>query len=134
METVIETSIWIDYFRPKTPPAVRREIHPWVQREDLALCEPILCELLRAAAASQRGLMRQHLLTIPVLPTPGSLWTAATQLGQICEDAGVRVGALDLLIATVCLHHDAELIAFDRQFAAMAKVSKLRVRTLTRPS
>jgi predicted nucleic acid-binding protein len=132
METVIETSIWVDYFRLKTPPLVRKEIHPWVQRADLALCEPILCELLRAASVAQRGIMRQHLTTIPVLPMPANLWTAATQLGQTCEDAGVRVGALDLLIATVCVHHDAELITFDKQFAAMAKVSKLRAKILTR--
>lgn len=76
--------------------------------------------------------MRQHLATIPILPTPAGLWTAATQLGQTCEDAGVRVGALDLLIATVCIHYDAELIAFDKQFAAVAKISKLRVKILTR--
>ena len=132
MEVVIETSVWVDYFRPKTPPAVRQQIHPWVIREDLALCEPILCELLRAARASHRGMVQQHLRTIPVLPTPATLWTEATQLGQQCQDAGLRVGALDLLIATVCLHHDAELVAFDKQFAAMAKLSRLRVRLLVR--
>ncbi len=129
---MIETSIWVDYFRPKTPDAVRKEIHVWVQRPDLALCEPIICELFRTARPEQRRLMRQHLNTIPVLPTPLSLWTDATRLGQTCEEAGVRVGALDLLIATVCIHHDAELITFDKQFAAMAKVSKLRAQILTR--
>jgi len=132
VEVVIETSVWVDYFRPKTPMAVRQQIHPWVIREDLALCEPILCELLRAAHATQRGLMQQHLRTIPVLPTPTTLWMVATQLGQQCQDAGVRVGALDLLIAAVCLHHDAELVAFDKQFAAMAKLCRLRLRLLVR--
>lgn len=129
---MIETSLWVDYFRAKTPRDVRQQIHAWVQRGDLALCEPILCELLRAASSSQRALMRQHLNTIPVLPTPATLWTDAIQLGQVCEDSGTRTGALDLLIATVCIHHDAELITFDKQFGAMAKASKLRAQILTR--
>ncbi len=134
METVIETSLWVDYFRPETPPSVRQQIHAWVQRADLALCEPILCELLRAASAKQRAHMHQHLNTIPVLATPATLWSDAIHLGQLCEDAGARAGVLDLLIATVCIHYDAELITFVKQFAAMAKVSKLRVELSTRPA
>nr|MBA3652245.1 PIN domain-containing protein [Chthoniobacterales bacterium] len=67
-----------------------------------------------------------------VLPTPATLWPEATRLGQACQDADVMVGALDLLIATVCIHHGAELIAFDKQFAAIAKVSSLRAIILTR--
>ena len=134
MERVIETSVWVDFFRARTPPAVKLQIKPWVLRHDLALCEPILCELLRSAPAAQRGLIQRHFATIPLLATPGTLWADATRLGQGCQDAGVLVGALDLLIATICIHHEAELIAFDKQFGAISKVSKLRTKILTRAS
>ncbi len=132
MEIVIETSIWVDFFRAKTPASVKAQIKPWVSGEDLALCEPVLCELLRSAVAGQRSFIQRHLATIPVLSTPTTLWADATRLGQECRDAGLIVGALDLLIATVCIHHDAELIAFDKQFGAIAKLSRLKARILTR--
>lgn len=134
MATVIETSIWIDFFRPKTPAAVKSQIKPWILRPDLALCEPIVCELLRSAVAKQRSFIQRHLATIPILPTPRTLWPEAIRLGQQCQDGRIIVGALDLLIATVCIHHDAVLIAFDEHFARIAKVSRLRTTILLRAS
>ncbi|MGI8436707.1 MAG: PIN domain-containing protein [Chthoniobacterales bacterium] len=134
METVIETSVWIDLFRAKTSAPVRAQIKPWVGREDLALCEPLLYELLRNAATGQRSLIQRHLATIPVLSTPPMLWTDAIELGQRCCSAGLATGALDLLIAAICIHHDAELIAFDKQFAGMAKLSRLRCQIFERAS
>jgi predicted nucleic acid-binding protein len=134
METVIETSMWVDFFRPKTPPGVKDQIKPWVLRHDVALCEPVACELLRSAAARERGWIQRHFATIPMLRTPAALWTEATQLGQRCHDAGVMVGALDLLIATVCVHHGAMLITFDEHFAEIAKRSRLQAKILPRAS
>ena len=132
METVIETSMWVDFFRPKTPVAVKAQIKAWILRPDLALCEPVLCELLRSASAAQRPVIARHFATIPVLSTPSKLWSDATRLGQQCYDAGIIVGALDLLIATVCLHHNVELITFDKLFAEIARISRLRARVLDR--
>lgn len=132
METVIETSMWVDFFRPKTPAAVKVQIRPWVLRHDIALCEPVVCELLRSAAVRERVLIQRHFATIPILRTPATLWAEATRLGQNCCDAGVMVGALDLLIAAVCLHHGASLVTFDEDFSAIAKLSRLQANILAR--
>lgn len=132
MATVIETSMWVDFFRLKTPLAVKHQIRPWILREDAALCEPVVCELLRSAAPRERPLIERHFASMPMLPTPVTLWSEATRLGQDCTDAGLRVGALDLLIATVCLHHAASLVSFDDDFARMARLCRLQARVLVR--
>ncbi len=46
----------------------------------------------------------------------------------------MNAGALDLLIATVAIHHDAELITFDQDFQKIARACGLRVKLLQRPS
>lgn len=132
MATVIETSMWVDFFRPKTPLAVKNQIKPWILRADAALCEPVVSELLRSAAARERPLIQRHFATLPMLPTPASLWSEATRLGQDCCDAGLLVGALDLLIATVCVHHDASLVTYDAAFARMARLGRLQAHVLVR--
>lgn len=132
MATVIESSVWVDFFRPKTPLAVKEQIRPWILRSDLALCEPIICEILRSGPATERAIIERYFSTVLVLPTPATLWREATRLGQACHDAGVHVGALDLLIATVCLHHAAVLVTFDQAFNGIAKVSRMRVNVLQR--
>lgn len=132
MATVIETSMWVDFFRPKTPLVVKERIKPWMLRHDIALCEPVVCELLRSAAAAERALIGKHFASIPLLHTPSTLWREATELGQQCYDAGILIGALDLLIAAVCIHHGATLVTFDEHFGAIAKLSQLNAHVLTR--
>ena len=46
--------------------------------------------------------------------------------------ADINGGSLDLLIAALSIHHDAELITFDADYLAIARVSKLRVHHLSR--
>ncbi len=52
------------------------------------------------------------LKTLPLLPTPTHLWRDATRLGQQCRTAGFNAGSLDLIIAALAIHHDAELISY----------------------
>lgn len=125
--------MWVDFFRPKTAAAIKDLIKPWMMRHDVALCEPVACELLRSAAVRERTLIQRHFATIPMLSTPATLWTEATKLGQDCHDAGLIVGALDLLIATVCVHHNARLVTYDAHFSRIAKLSKLNATILARP-
>ena len=68
-----------------------------------------------------------------MLSTPASVWVDAAALGQTCRREGLTPGALDLIIATVAVHHDAELMTFDGDFERIAGVSELRVTRLQRP-
>lgn len=49
-----------------------------------------------------------------------------------CRSSGFNAGSLDLIIAILAIHHDAELITFDADYLAIARVSKLRVHHLNR--
>ena len=66
-----------------------------------------------------------------------SVWITSSMfaigLGQACRQIGRTVLSLDLLVATVALHHNAELASFDADFEAIASVSALRLNRLNRP-
>ena len=53
--------------------------------------------------------------------------------GQACRQIGRTVLSLDLLIAAIAVHHNAELVSFDADFEVIASVSALRLNRLTRP-
>jgi predicted nucleic acid-binding protein len=129
---VADSSVWIDYFRPKTPSAVKVEIEGLVAHEGMALTEPVVFETLRAAPPSQRLRICSVFDTYPVLPTLPSLWLDAVRLGQMCADRGFQVPGMDLLVAQTCLHHHAELVTFDRHYECIAQVSTLKLRLLKR--
>jgi predicted nucleic acid-binding protein len=134
MATVIDASIWIDLFHQKVPKAVKLRARHIVDAFDACLCEPIVFEVTRSAPVAQRSRIAQYFATFPQLETPRDLWPAATRLGQECSAMGFSPRPLDLLIVRVCLHHGAELAAFDRDFERIAEHCALKVRLISRPA
>jgi predicted nucleic acid-binding protein len=131
---IIDSSVWIDFFRAASPAALKHQAAKLIEDERAMLCEPVLFELLRATPAAARKNVESQLDLLPLAPTPPRLWRDAAELGQKCFGRGFVPPAMDLLIAQVCLDQNLELITFDRDFAGIARVSSLRVRILDRAS
>jgi predicted nucleic acid-binding protein len=133
MPALIDTSLWIDFTRTRSPRTIKRFIAPFILHPDAHLAEPITFELLRHATAAEAKQLTQQLQTMPTLSTPPLLWPEAADLGQACRQKNVTVNSLDLLIATIAIHHGAEVVTFDDDFQKIAGVSKLQVKLLKRP-
>lgn len=134
MGQIIDTCVWIDHLRGSTPDATRQIADTAIHAEDALLCEQVRFELLCGASRKERPLLLRRLETMPLLHTPPRLWHDAATLATTAYDAGLHVSSLDLLIATLCLHHDVTLTTFDAHFSKLACLSKLRVNLLIRPA
>lgn len=133
MALLIESSLWVDFTRPRTPPEHKRAIQPWILDPDAYLCEPVAFEVLRHATPLERPLIEAQFATLPLLATPASLWRDAARLGQACREQGFTAGSLDLIISALALAHDAELVTLDTDYQAIARASELRLQLLSRP-
>jgi predicted nucleic acid-binding protein len=131
--TLIDSSVWIDFTRAKSPRKLKQFISAFVLAPDVAMAEPVAFEVLRYASHEEAAQLHQQFKHLPVIPTPEDLWPAAAELGQSCRQSGIQAGAMDLLISIVALHHGAELVTFDRDFLGIADVCALRVKLLQRP-
>ncbi|MDP4645866.1 MAG: PIN domain-containing protein [Akkermansiaceae bacterium] len=133
MERLIETSLWIDFVRKKSAMALKAFIEPWILDADACICEPVAFEVLRHATVKERSQIEEQFSTLPLLQTPATLWQDAASLGQKCRDKGVNVGSMDLVIAALAIHHAAEIVTFDADYARVAEVFGLSVMLLERP-
>jgi predicted nucleic acid-binding protein len=133
MALLLATSLWIAFTRARTPMALKQLIAAYVLDPAAHLAEPVMFELLRFATPAEHRQLEAQFATLPVLDTPASLWHQAALLGQACRACGATVLSLDLLIAALALHHQAELVTFDRDFALIAQSSDLQVKLLRRP-
>lgn len=134
MECLVDTCVWIDHLRPGTTEKIRRIAHEAVNRPAAVVCEPVWFELLRQSPKSERLGIEKRLLTLPMLPTPADLWRKATLFGQQCRDGGVQTGIADLIIATICRHHEVMLVTFDSHFGLLADVIGFETELLKRPA
>ncbi len=134
MEWLIDTCVWIDHLRPGTPEKIRQVTDEALNRPGAVVCEPVWFELLRQSPKAERAGIEKRLRTLPMLTTPAGLWRMATVHGQQCRDAGVQAGFADLIIATVCRHHEVALVTFDRHFLLLAGVTGFQAELLQRPA
>ena len=132
MARLIDSSLWIDFSRRKSPAALKSFIHPFLLDPAAVLCEPIAYEVLRLASPSELPDLQEQFDSLPLLPTPIGLWKGATSLGQNCRELGINAGSMDLLIAALALHYDAEIVTFDADYLAIARIAPLRVTHLFR--
>lgn len=133
MPLLADSSLWIDFARPRTPRATKQLVIPYIQSPDAVVAEPIRFEVLRGATDHEYALLEMRLRLMPMLPTPPDVWNAATKLARTCQKRGVNAGSLDLLIAAIAIHYRAELITLDRGFELIAKAIPLRTKLLHRP-
>ena len=132
--TLIDTSIWIDFTRRRSPERLKRFVAPYLFDASAHLAAPVTFELLRDATEQEFAALTAHLATFPTLPTPENIWHRAASLGRRCRKAGHTAGSLDLLIATVALAHDAVLVTLDDDFEKIARCGGPKVKLLRRPA
>ena len=133
MTLLLDTSLWIDFTRARSPESLKRFIAPYVLDPTAHLADPVVFEVLRSAKPHEARLLEAQFATMPCLTSPPQLWSQAATLGQACRQSGLTVASLDLLIAAVALHHNAAVVSFDADFEAIASISALRVQRLRRP-
>lgn len=134
MTLLLDTSLWIDFTRTRSPAPLKQFIAPFVLDPEAHLAEPVRFEMLRSARPDETRQLKAQFDTLPTLSTPADLWQRAIDLGQACRQIGQTVLSLDLLVAAVALHHNALLVSFDADFETIASVSELRLQRLERPA
>ena len=134
MAVLIDSTLWVDFNRTRTPEPIKRFIAPYFVRSDSLCAEPIVFEIMRNARDSEVRELESRFQTMPMLATPPDLWVKAAALGQRCRRKGLGAGAMDLLISTIAIEHDIEVITFDDGFRSIAGSSNLKVKVLRRPT
>ncbi len=134
MASVVDSNLWIDFIRVKSPVKLKRFISPFILAADGVMIEPIKFEVLRFIELGPNPKLQQLFDRLPVLATPLDVWTTAAELGLRCRQAGIGIGSMDLLIATCAIHHQLTLVTFDQDFLKLAALSTLRVNLLQKPA
>lgn len=130
--TLVDTSIWIEMFRLKDP----LDLEALVPLDDVVMCLPVVQEVLqgfRDEISFRRA--RNALLAMPMVEDPltRSLHLEAVDLYRSTRRMGVTIrSSVDCLIAACALRHGLEVLHADRDFSALAQVSALKQREVSR--
>lgn len=128
--TLVDTSAWVEYLRASGSD-VHRRVRQMIETEaSMHTTDTVVMEVLAggrddAHTAQLRGL----LLRCDFIPLEGlGDHEAAASLYRTCRSAGETIRAVnDCLVAAVAIRADVELLHSDRDFAAIARHSGLRL-------
>lgn len=125
---LVDTSVWVAMLRRRRP----LDLEALVDFEDLATCLPVIQEVLqgiRDEDAFRRA--EDAMLALPCVEAPvrWEVVREAIDLYRTARAKGLTVrSSTDCLIAACALRHRMEVLHVDRDFDALAKVSRLRHR------
>ncbi len=129
--TMVDTSVWVDYFRgTPTPEAV------WLEQAithdaDICICGTVLTEVLQGVRSdAELSTVQQAMDELIYLETSRNDHVHAAEIYRAARKKGKTVrNAVDCVIAACAIAHDIPLLQSDRDFETIATVSKLRLIT-----
>lgn len=118
MSTLVDSSIWIDYFRGAGQPAV---VDLLIEENVVVANDLILAELIPALHLRRQKRLIALLREVKRYPIAID-WDDITSMQIMCMRNGIHgVGIPDLIIAQNAIQHDLHLLASDKHFDLMSK-------------
>jgi predicted nucleic acid-binding protein len=134
---VVDTTVWVDFFRGSDEPHVAELIALIKQDAGVALTDVILTEVLQGLRTDQQARrVEQRLRAFDIL----RLWrlddfTRAAGLYRTARAKGYTVRrTIDCLIAAVCIREQVPVLHNDADFDRLAEVTPLLVHTPQAPT
>jgi len=129
MMIFVDTSVWIEFFAGRGGPEVHALTRALDEGSTILYSGLVLQELFQGIASkSDRELVELHFHPfVEIFPTRETHRMAA-DLYRAARKRGFQIrSSIDCLFAACCLQHDARILARDRDFAFLSKISDLKL-------
>jgi predicted nucleic acid-binding protein len=126
---LIDTSIWIDFFRHQIQKSHVIKFKQTMDCEEIAICDVILMEILQGIRdEKQYQLTKDYLLCLPCFEMNREIYLDAAQIYRELRRNGITIRkSIDCMIAATALQHKSYLLHNDRDFDMIARYFALRI-------
>jgi hypothetical protein len=123
---LIDSSVWINYYRPRGPRALQERVREALTRDVVVTTGIIVVEVLQGARTEEAyTVLWDDFSGLRWLEAgPGAI-EAAARLGFELQQRGTPVPATDLVIASVAMEHGCRIWHRDAHFTRIAGRSPL---------
>jgi predicted nucleic acid-binding protein len=118
---LLDTSIWIDAFRGKTP-QILTITRTLLNQDRVLTCGPVIFEINRGFRPQERTKILPLFDALTRLSFEEAIWGSAGDLDAALRQKGITIPPMDVLIAQVSLHYKVPLFSLDEHFHSIPKL------------
>ena len=125
---LVDTSVWIDYFRAKNAPHVTA-LEALIQQEaDIAICGIILTEILQGISNNkEHQITKRYLQPLIMFEFTQNTWLQAAEIYRKIRKRGFTIRKTnDCIIAATALEYDSCLLHNDKDFTVIQQYYPLQ--------
>jgi predicted nucleic acid-binding protein len=127
-KVIIDTSVWIESFRPSADQSLHRLVKDLILGEQVFLPGIIKTELLRGAKNKKEfNQLRQLLKGLTYLAVDEDVWERLSEFSFQLFRKGIVVPLTDTYIALLCIENQASILHRDKHYDMIAKKTKLKI-------
>ena len=127
-KVIIDTSVWIESFRPGAEQPLHRIVKDLILRELVLLPGIIKTELLRGAKNKKEFNQLSHLLKgLSYLAVHDGFLERLSKFSFQLFSKGIAVPLTDTYIALLCIENQASILHRDKHYDMIAKKTKLKI-------
>jgi predicted nucleic acid-binding protein len=132
MKVLVDTCVWSMAVRRKKP-EIADSVHVLEQliksKNQIFLSAPILQEVLQGLKVLTQRQQAKDTLThsFPILIPSLDDYVCAAELHTLARSHGLTLGTVDCLVSAQCIASESYLLTDDKDFAGLAKHSKLKL-------
>ena len=123
---LVDTSVWVNFFRGVEGPAVASLDH-LLEEKQAVLCGMVELELLQGAKPGEKAMLQDLLSALPYVETERIDFQTTGELLNGLRAKGFQVPATDGLIASLCSRYQLSLLTLDKHFDLFHTVKKIKV-------
>lgn len=118
---LLDTSIWIDYFRNQSP-ELSAAVDNLIASDQARVCGIIIAELIRGAKTGKEvEALVEVADTIRAVPEPRAVWEKAGRLAYDLRRKGRTIHVVDCYLAELAIASDCRLFTLDQHFKMIQK-------------
>ena len=131
MMVLVDTTVWIDFFKASSLPHVEVLENLISKREDICICGIILSEVLQGVRKdSEYKKTRELFENLIILPMHNSIFFRSAEIYRALRRKGITIRKpLDCMIASVAVENEIPLLHNDRDFNPIEKYFGLKTLT-----
>jgi len=124
---VVDTSVWIDYFR-KSNPVLKKELDTLILGDHVLLPVIVKLEILTGLSKNNFIKIQSYLDAFPEAKPTDHTWLHVARAIQTGINHGIRFSVSDLMIGILAVENKASVWSLDKDFHDMAKLGLIAVK------